>query len=405
MLFVTNLHFKHNGNGGQQRTYFLIKELSAYFDLLVLSPYKKDEDAVQGIDATFIASKGVKARKMMQNSIHGRIGSKIANFIFRFTEPSTTPILYFASHQLRKQIEHIKQQPKFEHIHTIVFDTLKTVEKFDCQLFQRRILNAHNFDFEINEYKLLQKLKDSSASATDIQDKLNDLLFVKNFEFDIDTYFDVIWTCSEDDIEKFKTYNPATKVQFECLPNGSDTETRNVQITTNNYKKLLFVGSLNYFPNINGLQWFVNTIFKKLPSDFELNIVGKSPGNEDFKFLESYNNIHLIGEVDDVEPYYASHDVVVVPLLEGSGTRLKIMEAFSYGKLVLSTSKGIEGIAANDGEHYIGFENYKDFETNYLLNLDPVKFESIRTQSRQLVENSYSWKCIVSEYSKKLYGA
>ena len=405
MLFVTNLHYQRHGNGGQQRTYFLIKELAHHFDLIVLSPYGGKNEVVSSIDAIFIKNKGVQAQKMLQTSILGRILLKIVNSIVNITNGSNNVVRDIASYRLRHQIKKIKAQKHNHHFQTIVFDTINTVEKFDRILFQRRILNAHNFDFEISEYGLLQKLKDATSSQTDIQVKLSELLFAKNFEFDIDTFFDIIWTCSESDIEKFKTYNPETKVTFECLPNGSDTETRQMQALTNDYKKLLFVGSLNYFPNINGLRWFVDSIFKKLPSDFQLTIVGKSPSKEDFQFMESYDNIHLIGEVEDVEPYYASHDAVIVPILEGSGTRLKIMEAFSYGKLVLSTSKGIEGILATDGEQYIEFENFKDFETKYALNLDIDKFESIRKQSRILVENRYSWKSIVSDYSKKLYGA
>lgn len=405
ILFVTNLHFKSNGNGGQQRTYFMIKELASHFDLVVVSPYSGGDEEVKGIDATFVLSKAVEARKMMQRSIHGRLLAKITSMIFKMTNSSKNHIIYFTSKQLRKQIINIKNQKRYDHLKTIVFDTIRTAEKFDNTLFKRRILNAHNFDFEISENQLLKLLKDSNSTTINIKQNLDQLLYVKSVELDIDTYFDEIWTCSEDDIEKFKIHNPNTKVTFACLPNGSDTEARNMQDITNNYKKLLFVGSLNYFPNVNGLEWFVNTIFKNLPSDFELTIVGKSPKADDFKFVDAYDNIHLIGEVDDVQPYYASHDVVIVPVLEGSGTRLKILEAFSYGKLVLSTAKGIEGIEGHDGEHFIKFENLDDFDSKFIKNHDLDNFESIRKRSRQLVEDRYSWKGIVSGYSKKLYGA
>lgn len=404
MLFVTNLHFKFNGNGGQQRTYFLIKELATHFDLIVLSPYNEDQDAVQGIDATFIVNNGVKARKMMQTSIPGRIISKIADLVFSFTKTSKTSIINIASRQLRKQIKNIKEQKRFDHVQTIVFDTISTVVKFENKLFQKRILNAHNFDFEISEYKFLQQLKDTSTPTSRLENTLNDIISTRNLEFDIDTYFDEIWTCSAADVVKFKTYNPNTKVIFHVLPNGSDTDERTFQAINGNYKKMLFVGSLNYFPNINGLKWFIDSIFKNLPKDFELTIVGKSPDEILYDLVKSYSNIQLVGEVDDVEGYYQSHDVFIVPIMEGSGTRLKILEAFSYGKLVLSTQKGIEGIEAIDKEHYIAFNDLKEFECGFLKSMDVDRFKTIRENARALVEHDYSWKNSVSRYIKT-YGA
>ena len=204
------------------------------------------------------------------------------------------------------------------------------------------------------------------------------------------------------DALKFKAVNPGTKVQFYELPNGSDTNARQFQPITNTYKKFLFVGSLNYFPNVNGLKWFVETIFKHLPASFELNIVGRSPNQDDFSYLSAYPNVNLIGQVDDVEAYYRTHDVFVVPLLEGSGTRLKILEAMSYGKLVLSTPKGIEGIAARDGIDYLEFNNFESFKSNILKRLDDFEgLETIRKKGRQFIENSYSWETIVENYVKQ----
>ncbi|MEZ4801892.1 MAG: glycosyltransferase [Gelidibacter sp.] len=403
MVFVTNLHFSPNGNGGQQRTYFLIKELSLNFDLIVISPYKANEPEIKDVNADFIENKGVLARKWMQQSFLGRLVTKLATILLKLKSSHSNPVKYYSSLQLVKQIKNIKKDKRYNNAEIIVFDTVRTVEKLNKSLFKKRILNAHNFDSEIYEYEL-EQLKNKNVSPVGILDKSRELKFVQSFEHHIDSYFDVIWTCSNEDIKKFKEHNPKTNVKFECLPNGSDTESRKLQKINHNYQKLLFVGSLNYFPNVNGLRWFVKSILSKVPNDFELTIVGKSPKAEDFDFIKPFANIKLIGEVDDVEPYYALNDVVVVPLLEGSGTRLKIMEAFSYGKLVLSTAKGMEGISAVDGKHYIQFEDFNDFETKYLVDLKNGTFESLRKQARLLVENHYSWKGIVSDYSKKLYG-
>ncbi|MCK7590236.1 glycosyltransferase family 4 protein [Subsaxibacter sp. CAU 1640] len=403
MLFVTNFHFQKDGNGGHQRTYFLIKELALHFDLSVISPYTHQSPAVKDIDAQFIENKGVKAQKKLQTTIIGRVIAKFYSIVAKVSNQPNDFVRNYSLGQLQKQIDTFGKNSNHNNTRMIVFDTRRTVVPLDRTRWDTRILNAHNFDFEIIEQRLSQLLQQPQTDLSELQMHKNEMLHIKQFEFDIDTHFDEIWTCSESDIEKFKFHNPNTSVNFECLPNGSDTDTRTMQPMSHNYKHLLFVGSLNYFPNIEGLQWFVDTVFSKLPSDYTLNIVGKSPDPQDFRFLESYTNIHLIGEVDDVAPYYEAHDAVIVPILEGSGTRLKILEAFSYGKLVLSTPKGIEGIMATDGEHYIEFENYHDFDIKFLQKSNSLTFETIRKESRQFVEDYYSWKHIVSDYSQKIY--
>lgn len=401
MLFVTNLHFNRNGNGGQQRTYFLIKELSRHFDLVVISPYISHDIEVQDITANFILNRGIKTQKFFRSSIFKKVIGKILNFIFKiFARPTNPFISHISSYQLSRQIKSFRQQGRNSSLDIVVFDTLSTVVPLSPAHFQKRILNAHNFESELHHFLLKQQLQDNSASKLQLENSRRTLKKFTKYEFDLDTYFEEIWTCSDSDSLKFKTNNPNTGVDFKVIPNGSDTEHRNFQKINNNYKKLLFVGSLNYFPNINGLRWFVEEIFSKLSKDYELTIVGKSPNINSFDFVKPFSNIQLIGQVESVTPYYETHDVFIVPLHEGSGTRLKILEAFSYGKLVLSTRKGIEGISASDGKHYIGFDNYSDFIQKFIENGNLTSFEEMRKEARKLVEISYSWQYIVSQYSK-----
>tara|TARA_R100001369_G_C3307531_1_gene166774 strand:+ start:13 stop:1245 length:1233 start_codon:yes stop_codon:yes gene_type:complete len=403
MLFVTKLHFNKYGNGGQQRTYYLIKELSEHFNLYVISPYINSDQ--RDIEANFILNKAVSLEKKLKKNKLTRVVLKILNRLLK-CEEATKPIHQsnLATYLLKKQLKQLKTKRANQHIDTIVFDTLSMVVNFKAGLFQNRILNAHNFDSELLQMNLDNKIENPEISAVEIENTKKNLAIYKRYEYNIDAYFTEIWVCSFADALKFKATNQNTKVTFYEIPNGSDTKTRQFQPITNNYKKFLFVGSLDYFPNVNGLKWFVDTVFQKLPKSFELNIVGKSPNTRDFGYLEQYSNVNLIGEVDSVAPYYESHDVFVVPLLEGSGTRLKILEALSYGKLVLSTTKGIEGIAAKEGVDYLEFNNFDDFTTNILSKLKDFKAsEIIRKNGRHFIENSYSWKGIVEHYIEQRY--
>jgi len=403
MLFVTQLHFNKDGNGGQQRTYYLIKGLSEHFNLHVLSPYT-NADKID-ITANFILNKSVSFKKISRANNVTRLLHKILNLLLK-REEVTKPIHQsnFTTYILKKQLNTIKAKYANQHIDTIVFDTLSMAVKINPELFKNRILNAHNFDSELVQTNLDNKINDPKISAIEIEKTKIHLANYERYEHHVDQYFTEVWVCSDKDAKKFKEVNPQTKLNFYVLPNGSDTSNRQFQTINNDYHKMLFVGSLNYFPNYNGLRWFVEHVFKYLPDNYHLNIVGKSPNTYDFSFLEPYPNINLIGEVDTVAPHYKNHDVFVVPLLEGSGTRLKILEAMSYGKLVLSTAKGIEGINALHDVHYLEFNSLKDFKSLFNIFEDDTKLLDIRKNGRQLIEEHYSWKSIVHNYVKQKNG-
>lgn len=119
--------------------------------------------------------------------------------------------------------------------------------------------------------------------------------------------------------------------------------------------RLLFVGALGYLPNADAIRFFCREILPlvkagtSLPVSFD--IVGAGlPKNLTAEIAQT-QGVVMHGRVADLAPCYARADVVVVPLRAGGGTRIKILEAFSFGRPVVSTEAGIEGIAAVDGIH------------------------------------------------------
>lgn len=405
MIFVTNMHFNKYGNGGQQRTYHLIKELSKKIELVVVSPYIGNENELSGIEANFLVNQGIATRKKSQQNLWAKVTFRMQNLwlsIFYSKYKETIHLQPFICFQLSNQLKNLSHQSKYKDFNTIIYDTLSTVVPLPIETYKYRILNAHNVDFELAETNLATKIKNQESQEV-INASINHIRLLKKYECNVDNYFDEIWVCSKEDTVKFKKANLGTNVKFFNLPNGSDPEARPLQTFQNKYHKFLFVGSLNYKPNYSGLQWFVDVIFKHLEGQFQLDIVGRSPNPKHFKYAEEYTNINLIGEVDDLEDVYQRYDVMVVPLLEGSGTRLKILEAMSYGKLVLSTAKGIEGIEATQNQHYLEFYTLEDFES-ILNNLANHKtLTTIRANARQLIEQKYSWSVIVSNYLEKKY--
>lgn len=156
---------------------------------------------------------------------------------------------------------------------------------------------------------------------------------------------------------------------------------------------LLFVGALNYPPNNNGLTWFIKFIFsdfKKEYPDAKLLVVGRSPRNDIKEICESREGIELYSDVPDVKEYYNQCRAVVVPLLEGSGTRIKILEAALANTPVLSTPKGAEGLELVDETDVLLFENSREFRAKYSITLDRNMYNSLIMNAKDAVSTRYS---------------
>lgn len=115
-----------------------------------------------------------------------------------------------------------------------------------------------------------------------------------------------------------------------------------------NKKELLFIG-MQFPPNYQGIEWFVNEVMKYLP-DYRLTIVGKN-FEKKRRYLER-GNVTVVGTVDDLEEYYYSYSAMVMPIQYGAGMKVKTAEAMMYGMTIFATDEALEGYQV-DGVHGI----------------------------------------------------
>jgi glycosyltransferase involved in cell wall biosynthesis len=112
---------------------------------------------------------------------------------------------------------------------------------------------------------------------------------------------------------------------------------------------LFFIGSLDWKPNQEGLLWFLSKVWPICRSRFpDLSFFVAGRNMPDSIKQLSIEGVFMIGEVDDAASFVNQHDIAIVPLLSGSGMRAKIIEAMALGKVVITTSIGLEGIEAQD---------------------------------------------------------
>ncbi len=223
-------------------------------------------------------------------------------------------------------------------------------------------------------------------------------------------------------LERWKTHTVASERERQILldwwpsadihviPNGVDTDffspaqvsemARKTQTPVSN-RSVLFVGSMDYHANIEGVLWFSREIWPQIAEqypDLEFTIVGRSPSRE-IQALAS-DRIRVTGTVEDVRPFYTSAIAVVVPLRVGSGTRLKILEAMAAGVPVVSTRLGAEGIDATQGVHLLLADSSAEMvPAIHQMANSPALCSQLVQAAREFVVHRYDWGLI----GEKLY--
>jgi glycosyltransferase involved in cell wall biosynthesis len=150
--------------------------------------------------------------------------------------------------------------------------------------------------------------------------------------------------------------------------------------------RLLFVGNMTYQPNAEGLKWFVSAVLPLLERHVSVDVVGDAP--DDVRDLTS-DRVRVHGWVSDVRPYYRESDVVIAPLWAGSGSRIKLLEAFVYGRPVVATSIAVAGIDAENGRHLRIADTPSEFAVAIDSALDSVESAPLVSAARQLMLRSY----------------
>lgn len=156
---------------------------------------------------------------------------------------------------------------------------------------------------------------------------------------------------------------------------------------------VLYVGSLAWRPNNQGLVWFLAEVLPLLNESgypYHIYIVGKNASETVRKYAEQNTNITITGYVPDVNEYYDLCQYMIVPLFVGSGLRVKIIEAFSHGMPVVSTSTGAEGIQCTDGEDILLADRPAEFAKKMEEMLDLELREKISDNCRKVYMQNHS---------------
>lgn len=212
--------------------------------------------------------------------------------------------------------------------------------------------------------------------------------------------------CSEREREELLQAAPNARIV--TVENGVDTDYfEGLWEAKGPRRRILFVGKMNYYPNINAAQHLVEkiwpTVRQRMPA-MTLTLVGSEPVDA-VKALNNAEGVEVTGTVADLRPYYREAVASIVPLRMGGGTRLKILEAMAARVPVISTKLGAEGLDVEEGRELLFAD--ADRPEEWASKLErlacvPEEYAAMTARARDLVRARYDWS-IVDEIVRRTY--
>jgi polysaccharide biosynthesis protein PslH len=192
-----------------------------------------------------------------------------------------------------------------------------------------------------------------------------------------------------------------TACRVEVVSNGVDCQFHRIDSNPVRPSTLIYSGALTYSANYDAMRFFLSQVYPRLRQEcptISLTITGSTEG-VDLRGLLLDESVHFSGYVQDIRQRVSSSAVCIVPIRQGSGTRLKILEAMALGVPVVSTRKGAEGLDVVDGEHVLLADDPGEFAAKVISVLqDAALRERLSSQARRLVEQRYDWRTIGQQF-------
>ena len=296
----------------------------------------------------------------------------------------------FISEDLKKRLAEVLDKEQFDVVQLEVLFMAPYVETIRQHSKAMIVLRAHNV-----EHKIWERIAKDTKSPLK-RWYINHLAkTLKEFELNALETVDGVAAITRKDAAFFRKYcsKPVIDIPFGVYPEQFDPK-----YEIEGKPKFYHIGSMNWMPNEEGIRWFVDEVLpktvEKVP-DFVYHLAGRSMP----EWLTSMKNPHVdvVGEVPDAKEFVTNHDIAIVPLLSGSGIRIKIIESMALGKTVITTRVGAEGILYDEEVNIIIAENKaKMVEAIRSLNENPETAVRIGQAARKLVEETYDNRKIIA---------
>lgn len=257
----------------------------------------------------------------------------------------------------------------------------------------RIVLRSHNLEFII--WKRLARQSGNVAKKAYLKLLARQL---KNYELDVLNQVDGIAAISDRDANDFVKLG--SKKPKLVIPFGINLDGYAPKVKEKYELNLFHLGSMDWKPNIEGLNWFLEDVWPAIHKAFptvNFYLAGRDMPEEFFE--KKIPNVHIVGEVEDAKKFIDSNSIMIVPLLSGGGIRVKIIEGMALSKAIISTSVGAEGLNYKDHKNIWIADKKEDFlKALAHFKEDKSRILEMGRSARKLVEKDYDENVI----SKKL---
>lgn len=190
----------------------------------------------------------------------------------------------------------------------------------------------------------------------------------------------------------------APQADVVAVPTGMNSDRMAVLPPPEDFRHLMLVGSMYYRPNVDAARFLAREIFPRIRArvpDARLFIIGAHPPRSVRRLGERVAGLTVTGYVDSVRPYYERACLNLVPLRAGSGIRVKILESLAWGRPVVTTTLGCEGLSVKHGEHLIIADGAEEFAAQVVrLMNDRQAWHRLAAGGRRLIEEVYDWRVV-----------
>lgn len=377
ILFLSRWFPHPVDNGSKIRIFNLLKALGSEHDVALVS-FATEPVTPASIEAmrTICAEVEVTPYRGFQaNSLHARLG---------FFSPTPRSVIDTFSQEMRQMVEQlaVRWQPDFV-----------VASEHDMAPYALAVQNVRRMLEELELAVLYDAYQREQRSAARLRKGLTWWKFQHYLRRTLPA-FDLVTVVSAR--EQALAQRVISSPPVQVVPNGADLQAMRCVQATPQPDALIYSGALSFYANYDAVHYFLTDIFplilERKPATRFL-ITGSTTG-VDLSRLPHHPNVEFTGYLDDIWSAVAGSWVSVVPLRQGGGTRLKIIESLGLGTPVVSTSKGAEGLELRAGVDLLIADDPQSFAdaTLSLLN-DPVQRQRLSAQGRRAVER-YDWAVI-----------
>ncbi|GGF62875.1 glycosyltransferase [Alteromonas lipolytica] len=368
-------------SGGRMKSWNMLKFLSRHFDVGLACPLKYGRDKLSEFQQQLPLSVFLSDEVQRPRSLGVLLKS--------YLQGMPINVYRSRSEQLVAKVARIAH-----HYDIILLDHYEAYQYVPRDYKGRVIFHTHNAT-----YLMWERFATSCSNLLHRIASALEAVRVKQYEQRTTQQANLVFAAPNDidSLVKIGTVKEKCRVTYH-LGDDSQLDLPSLQYEDTE-KALLYVGTLNWEANVDGLLWFLQDVWPQLKAihpDLQFYVVGANPDERLVQLVSESDGVELVGFVDDLETYFTRARVFVSPLRFGSGIKVKVLNAMSRGLPVVTTSVGAEGLDFTNLQHLAVTDCAQQMVayTDLILR-DKHQWQQMEQCSRALIASQYTWNKVL----------